>query len=311
MTSLTQSGFHMQLPSPHPKQCQPHPDKGLGLEWRRWGNGCTGIVLGLVCSERRVTALLSLPLRSELPQQSEADPQVQVLASSLLEARKGVELSLQTSWPQGCFPGTEVEIVRWQPARSPCFLLAGEQPSWGGASTGKGPVPGAPLPLRGHAEVTCGLSRRQEGPSRLCLQERSFPLFSSPSRNPSLAPPLASPAADMALSVADGKEESSQRTVWPAPHAASQTGEARMRCHLLVQGCCWLPGGAQVPPAHVLPSLHHTCATHFSHRQARVRQTDMQEYIPLHISEQEALPSRHFRSGETVTGSEYRRHTPA
>lgn len=86
-----------------------------------------------------------------------------------------------------------------------------------------------------------------------------------------------------------------------------------MRCHLLGQGCCWLPGGAQVPPAHVLPSLHHTCATHFSHRQARVRQTDMQEYIPLHISEQEALPSRHFRSGETahtcVVSGEARGHT--
>lgn len=131
-----------------------------------------------------------------------------------------------------------------QPARSPCFLWAGEQPGWGGASMERARFPGLPSRQRLRLPVDFPGGRRAPLPQG-CLEAVSTrtqpPAFSKPAGTPLLAPspsPRLPPLWPLPENGHSGGEQ--QRNLGPAPRAASQTGDVTV----LLQGYCWLPGGA-------------------------------------------------------------------
>lgn len=161
---------------------------------------------------------------SELPQQLEADPPSSSPGLFPSRSQKGCcTVPAGTSWPQGDFPGNEVEVVWLQPAAcsEPLLPVGRRAARLGRGKHGKGPFPGTPLPSE--AEVTCGLSRRQEGPSapggawRLCLQERSLLLFLNQQEPLSwrLLPLRGSLLSGLSLRMAIRKESSSGTWVQP------------------------------------------------------------------------------------------------
>lgn len=293
---------------PHPKQHQPwRQTLGERLE-QESGGGRPGLEWSLLREDKRVTCSPFsprcppvLPIQGSCLSSERQTPQVQSWPLPFQKPGKGVQLSRRGfAGHRAASQETRSKLSCWQPIRSPCFLMAGERPSWG-----NGQFPGTPLPLGGHAEVTCGLSRRQKGP--LCprgsgclwaptlragstgmhascfflnqqepLSWRLLPL-------PKLSPLCGSAADNMTLSMAIRKE-SSQPLPLPRKQERSLHEMSPSSAGLLSQlkpRCC-----LQMYPTLPLP---HTHAPRFSHRQARAKK---QKHMLTH-PRMRPLPDRH------------------